>query len=111
MHAHAREHGLTRRESQVLAALCDGLRAKEIAARLEIGEATVRTHLKNVKAKTGCTSVVDIVKQVSRLPPMVPALRQRPHADDTRPSGDDLSACTSAHARHAARGMDRCAEI
>jgi DNA-binding CsgD family transcriptional regulator len=76
--AHAREHGLTLREQQVLAALCDGLRAKEIAARLGIGEATVRTHIKNVKAKTGCASIVDIVKQMSRLPPMVAALRPRP---------------------------------
>jgi DNA-binding NarL/FixJ family response regulator len=73
--AHAREHGLTLREQQVLAALCDGLRARAIAARLEIGEATVRTHVSNIKAKTGCTSIVDIVKQVSRLPPMVAAVR------------------------------------
>ena len=78
--AHAREHGLTMREQQVLAALCDGLRAKEIAARLEIGEATVRTHVNNIKAKTGCASIVDIVAQVSRLPPMVRALRGRPRA-------------------------------
>lgn len=85
--AHAREHGLTLREGQVLAALCDGLRAKEIAARLEIGEATVRTHVNNIKAKTGCASIVDIVKQVSRLPPMVAALRHRPHprVGDARP--------------------------
>jgi DNA-binding CsgD family transcriptional regulator len=73
--AHAREHGLTMREQQVLAALCDGLRAKEIATRLEIGEATVRTHVSNIKAKTGCASIVDIVKQVSRLPPMVAVVR------------------------------------
>jgi DNA-binding CsgD family transcriptional regulator len=78
--AHAREHGLTLREQQVLAALCDGLRAKEIALRLEIGEATVRTHVNNIKAKTGCASIVDIVARVSRLPPMVPALRPGPGA-------------------------------
>ena len=75
--AHAREHGLTLREQQVLAALCEGLRAKEIAARLAIGETTVRTHVKHIKAKTGCTSIVDIVAQVSRLPPMVPVLHAR----------------------------------
>jgi DNA-binding CsgD family transcriptional regulator len=74
--AHAREHGLTLREQQVLGALCDGLRAKEIARRLAIGEATVRTHVNNIKAKTGCASIVDIVKQVSRLPPMLAALRE-----------------------------------
>ena len=73
--AHAREHGLTLREQQVLSALCDGLRAKEIALRLQIGEATVRTHVNNIKAKTGCVSIVDIVNKVSRLPPMVAALR------------------------------------
>ena len=73
--AYARENGLTLREQQVLAALCDGLRAKEIAVRLDIVEATVRTHVNNIKAKTGCASIVDIVKQVSRLPPMVTALR------------------------------------
>ncbi len=73
--AHAREHGLTLREQQVLAALCDGQRAKEIALRLEIGEATVRTHVSNIKAKTGCASIVDIVNKVSRLPPMLAALR------------------------------------
>ena len=75
--AHAREHGLTTREQQVLDALCDGLRAKEIAMRLHIGEATVRTHINNIKAKTGAASIVDIVAQVSRLPPMVAALRPR----------------------------------
>ena len=78
--AHAREHGLTLREQQVLAALCEGLRAKEIATRLEIGEATVRTHVKHIKTKTGCSSIVDIVARVSRLPPMVPALRPGPGA-------------------------------
>jgi len=73
--AHARAHGLTLREQQVLAALCEGKRAKAIAARLQIGEATVRTHVNNIKAKTGCASIVAIVAQVSRLPPIAPALR------------------------------------
>jgi len=85
--AHAREHGLTMREQQVLAALCDGQRAKEIAVRLAIGEATVRTHVNNIKTKTGCASIVDIVKQVSRLPPMVAALRGRPRAGDAALAG------------------------
>ncbi len=84
--AHAREHGLTAREQQVLAALCDGLRAKEIAARLRIGEATVRTHVNNLKAKTGCASIVDLVAQVSRLPPMVAALRGRPRVQRNDPA-------------------------
>jgi DNA-binding CsgD family transcriptional regulator len=74
--AYARELGLTRREQEVLAGLCEGRRVKEIAARLEIGEETVRSHVKRLKAKTGCTGIVDIVNQLSRLPPMVGALRQ-----------------------------------
>jgi len=74
--AYARELGLSRREQQVLAGLCEGLRVKEIAAKLEIGDETVRSHVKRLKAKTGCAGIVDIVNQVSRLPPMVGALRQ-----------------------------------
>jgi DNA-binding CsgD family transcriptional regulator len=74
--AYARELGLSRREQQVLAGLCEGLRVKEIAARLEIGDETVRSHVKRLKAKTGCAGIVDIVNQVSRLPPIVGALRQ-----------------------------------
>jgi DNA-binding CsgD family transcriptional regulator len=76
--AYARELGLSRREQQVLSALCEGLRVKEIAAKLEIGDETVRSHVKRLKAKTGCAGIVDIVNQVSRLPPMVGALRQAP---------------------------------
>ncbi len=76
--AYARELGLTRREQEVLSGLCEGLRVKEIAVRLEIGEETVRSHVKRLKAKTGCTGIVDIVNQLSRLPPMVGALRQVP---------------------------------
>jgi len=83
--AYARELGLSRREQQVLAGLCEGLRVKEIAAKLEIGDETVRSHVKRLKAKTGCAGIVDIVNQVSRLPPMVGALRlmaELPPIDD-----------------------------
>jgi DNA-binding CsgD family transcriptional regulator len=79
--AYARELGLSRREQQVLAGLCEGKRVKEIAADLEIGDETVRSHVKRLKAKTGCAGIVDIVNQVSRLPPMVGALRQATFAN------------------------------
>ena len=71
----------------MLAGLCEGMRVKEIAAKLEIGDETVRSHVKRLKAKTGCAGIVDIVNQVSRLPPMVGALRQTsfgPSLDDER---------------------------
>ena len=63
MDAYARELGLSRQQ-QVLSALCEGLRVKEIAAKLEIGDETVRSHVKRLKAKTGCAGIVDIVNQV-----------------------------------------------
>ncbi|MEM1055540.1 MAG: response regulator transcription factor [Bacteroidota bacterium] len=45
--------GLSRREREVLAALCDGLSNKEIAASLFISENTVRNHLGSLYLKLG----------------------------------------------------------
>jgi DNA-binding NarL/FixJ family response regulator len=45
---------LTPRERSVLDHLADGLRNAEIAVRLGIGEATVRTHVQNIIEKFGC---------------------------------------------------------
>jgi len=47
---------LNLREREVLAMLCEGLRNKEIAARLCISEKTVKTHLGNVFRKLGVKS-------------------------------------------------------
>jgi DNA-binding CsgD family transcriptional regulator len=77
--AYSRAHGLSQREEQVLALLCDGMRAADIAAQLKISQATVRSHVYNLKAKTGCNSMLELVKQVAVLPPMVEALN-RPQA-------------------------------
>jgi DNA-binding NarL/FixJ family response regulator len=46
---------LTRRERQVLAALCHGLANKQIARRLGISEKTVKTHLTRVFNRIGVT--------------------------------------------------------
>lgn len=43
--------GLTNRESEVLCGLQDGLTARQVAKRLGIEEATVRTHQKSVREK------------------------------------------------------------
>lgn len=45
---------LTPRERDVLDHLADGLRNSEIAVRLGIGEATVRTHVQHIIEKFGC---------------------------------------------------------
>ncbi len=45
---------LTGRENDVLLLLAEGMRNKEIAARLGMGEATVRTHVQSIIEKFGC---------------------------------------------------------
>jgi len=45
--------GLTAREAEVLSLVAEGLSNKEIAGRLHIGAATVKTHINNLFAKTG----------------------------------------------------------
>jgi len=52
---------LSPRENDVLAALARGLRYKEIAELLGIGEETVRTHLRNLYAKLEVTSRTEAV--------------------------------------------------
>jgi two-component system, NarL family, response regulator len=59
------EHGmrveLTPRERQVLRLLAEGLRNKEIASKLNIAEATSRTHVENIVAKLGASSRTEAV--------------------------------------------------
>ena len=69
--AYARQHNLSHRETQVLGLLCNGRKAAEIAEELKVSLATVRTHIHNLKDKTGCGSMLDVVKQVAVLPPIV----------------------------------------
>ncbi|MFI6084744.1 response regulator [Streptomyces sp. NPDC051217] len=45
--------GLTARESEVLSLVAEGLSNHEIARRLHIGAATVKTHINNIFAKAG----------------------------------------------------------
>lgn len=73
--AFARARGLSQREEEVLTALCEGLRPAQIAERLGVAVATVRSHVHNLKEKTQCRSMVELVKQVAMLPPLVTALK------------------------------------
>ena len=47
------EDGLTKREGEVLALIGQGLSNAEIAGRLFIGQATVKTHVNRIFARTG----------------------------------------------------------
>jgi len=50
---YARACGLTPRESEVLALLCEGLDTRQIAERIVVSEHTASDHLKAILAKTG----------------------------------------------------------
>lgn len=57
----ADDHGLTERERAVLRQLVEGRSNREIAAALFIGEATVKTHLRNIYDKLGVANRVQAV--------------------------------------------------
>ena len=66
---------LTPAEQAVLTQLCAGRGAQEIACEQGIRVSTVRTHIKNVRQKTGRGSVREIVRELSRMPQIVSSLR------------------------------------
>jgi DNA-binding CsgD family transcriptional regulator len=75
MQMFARSKRLTRAEQNVLERLCAGHGAEEIACLEGIRMSTVRTHIKNVRQKTGSNSIREVVYRVSRMPQIVSALR------------------------------------
>jgi two-component system, NarL family, nitrate/nitrite response regulator NarL len=55
-----RKFGLTARQTEIVAAVVSGLTNREIAAKLEIAEDTVKHHLSQVFAKTGVSSRLEL---------------------------------------------------
>jgi DNA-binding CsgD family transcriptional regulator len=53
--------GLTRREREIMALAVTGVSAKDIAARLYVGERTVETHLANIYRKVNVRSRVELI--------------------------------------------------
>jgi DNA-binding NarL/FixJ family response regulator len=61
------EPHLTHREHELLDALEEGLRFKQVARRLGISEATVKTHGRHLFRKLGATSRAEAVHEARRL--------------------------------------------
>lgn len=75
MELFARAHRLTPAETNVLTALCVGLSPATIAGRGGVTIETIRTQIKSVRAKTGTSSILDLIERVAALPPLVSKLR------------------------------------
>lgn len=69
----ARSHSLTSAEENVLAILCQGHSAPEIARQLQVAVSTVRSHVRSLCAKTRSSGVRELVNRVAMLPPLAPA--------------------------------------
>jgi DNA-binding CsgD family transcriptional regulator len=74
VHGYARSLGLTPTEAKVLAELCNGAAAREVAQMLGVALSTVRTHINSIRAKTGAGSICSLVRQMAVLPPLMGAL-------------------------------------
>lgn len=68
----ARANSLTATEEHVLGQLCQGYSAPEIAAQMKVAVSTVRSHIRNLCAKTQASGVRELVSRVAVLPPVAP---------------------------------------
>lgn len=71
----ARAHSLSPTEETVLISLCSGMDIPDIARQNRVAESTVRSQIKALREKTGCSSIRQLLLRVNALPPVVPALR------------------------------------
>ncbi|CAM5537885.1 DNA-binding response regulator [Streptomyces spiroverticillatus] len=75
--------GLTPREAEVLELIAEGLPNAEIARRLRIGSATVKTHINNLFGKTGVRDRAQAVRYAYRQGLARPPRTDLPGADVT----------------------------
>ena len=67
-----RQFQLTRRETDILRRVVDGLKNAEIALDLDIAEQTIKDHLSNIYIKTGAENRMALMRnllQISEIPP------------------------------------------
>lgn len=95
--------GLTKREAEILRLMCDGLVIPQIAVVLGIAYRTVQTHRHRIRAKSGCTSSVQMGAWAVRNG-LVPAESNTTAAERTKPCAVDPNVevehekpCTTCH--------------
>lgn len=76
----AQTHQLTQAESKVLGLLCEGMRSTQIASRRAVAMSTIRSQITSIREKTHTRGILEIIRMVSTLAPMVSAL------DGTQPT-------------------------
>jgi DNA-binding NarL/FixJ family response regulator len=60
-------NSLSNRETEIIRCVAEGLRNAEVAARLSIGESTVKTHLNNIFQKLGIRDRVELALYAHRI--------------------------------------------
>ena len=58
---------ITKRESEILALLADGLTGREIATWLHVSNHTIESHRKNMMVKMGARNTVHLVVKAVRM--------------------------------------------
>lgn len=71
---YARACALTPAESRVLQGLREGLTPRQLADRNAVALSTVRTQIGSLRSKTGTRSIMDLLRTVASLPPIMPAV-------------------------------------
>ena len=70
---YAQNHGLTSGEERVLRALNEDQSVGEVASTLGTAISTIRTHVNNIREKTGARSLRALVANLRSVPPLMPA--------------------------------------
>lgn len=71
LYGFGRAVGLTDAESRVLSDLWGGSSPQQIASSRRVALSTVRTHIDQIRSKTGSQTMVGVMRQIAMLPPML----------------------------------------